>query len=452
MRKTPLFLCGIAVGVALLGGPASAHDVKDPVCRMTVDSDTTKYQHKLGSKTFYFCSKKCETSFVKTPEKYEKLAAQLEKESGRDYTVDLTTTPQEPMAGQPVQMAFAIRYADNKTLVPSFEVIHERFLHLLMVREDLAWFEHQHPEQGKDGIFRLTWRFPTPGRYTLYADFTPADGDNQIKPLPLTVGGGSPETLPLKPDTQRVKQIGDYRIELRVQPEPLRMEKAAVLTYTVRDRQGRPIRDMQPFIGAPGHLIAISQDGKEVVHTHAIHGTTLRPDEAGAVHVTPVMATEKGPAFSFKLTTPTAGLYKTWAQFMHANRVLTVPFTFKVEELWADVASGPPTRRRAPGPGAASATAPRKAGQKTTVQRATVVIDGEYQPATVSVKAGLPVELTFVRKEAVGCGDVVQFPKLGLKRTLKPGEKTVVMFTPRKAQTLRFTCGMSMYQGKVVVN
>jgi len=79
------------------------------------------------------------------------------------------------------------------------------------------------------------------------------------------------------------------------------------------------------------------------------------------------------------------------------------------------------------------------------------VIDGGYQPATVTVKAGRPVQLTFFRKEKTGCGDVVQFPTLGVKRTLKTGEKAVVSFTPSKPGTVPFTCGMSMYRGQVVV-
>jgi plastocyanin domain-containing protein len=83
-------------------------------------------------------------------------------------------------------------------------------------------------------------------------------------------------------------------------------------------------------------------------------------------------------------------------------------------------------------------------------QTATVVIDGGYAPATVTVKAGQPVQLTFIRKEKEGCGEEVQFPTLNLKRTLKPGEKAVVTFTPKKAGDIPFTCGMKMYEGKVV--
>jgi YHS domain-containing protein len=437
MRQTHL-LVSVALA-ALAVAPALAHDVKDPVCRMIVDSDTAKFKHRLGNKTFYFCSKQCETSFSRTPEKYEKLAAQLEGQEVRAYAASVTTD-RPAMAGKPVTITFALRYADTGEPVREFERVHERLLHLVMVSDDLAWFEHQHPTRVGDGSFKLTWSFPKPGRYFLYVDFTPSDGDNQLKILPLAVGGGPERPRPLRADSQRVKQAGEYRIELAVQPEPLRMERATLLTYTIRDRQGRPVRDMQPFIGAMGHLFAVSADGREVVHTHALQGTSEAggplPGAMGGdhLHVTPRMVTERGPSFTFKFTPPTGGLYKLWAQFMRQNRVVTVPFTLPVADLWETAKTDLP-----PAPGQAG------------VQRATIVIDGEYQPASVTVRAGRPVALTFVRKEDAGCGDVVQIPSLRLKRALEPGRKTVVTFTPRKTGAIPFTCGMGMYRGQVIV-
>jgi YHS domain-containing protein/plastocyanin len=430
--KTLTRLAAIAALALLAALPALAHDVKDPVCRMNVDSDTTKYHQKLGGKTFYFCSQACQVKFKTAPERYEKLAAQLEKQEPHEYTVGFQTDA-PAVAGQPVKMTLDIRYADTKAPVKEFELVHERLIHLIMTTEDLSWFEHQHPTRDAAGLFHLTWTFPRPGKYRLYADFTPADGDNQVKPIPLVVGGGAAQPVPLQPDPARVKQVGDLRFELTVQPQSLRMEKPALLTYTVRDAAGRPVRNVQPYIGAMGHLIALSQDGKEFVHTHVLQSASHAMGEKEAFHVTPAMVTEKGPAFSFKLTLPSGGLYKTWAQFMHRNRVYTVPFTFRVQDLWAP---------------AATASAPKPAAD--AVQRTTVIINGGFQPARVAVKAGQPVALTFLRKETSGCGNEVHFPSLGLKRSLKPGQKTTVSFTPQKNGTIAFSCGMGMYHGEVI--
>ena len=85
------------------------------------------------------------------------------------------------------------------------------------------------------------------------------------------------------------------------------------------------------------------------------------------------------------------------------------------------------------------------------MQKATVIINGGYSPATLSVKAGKPVEITFVRKSAAGCDGELLIPGLKFRKTLKQGEKTVVKFTPTKAQTIAYSCGMKMYKGQVVV-
>ena len=91
------------------------------------------------------------------------------------------------------------------SIVRDFEIVHTKRLHFLMVSADFAYFEHQHPQLGPDGRFRLVWTFPRAGRYFLFADFTPADGDNQILRTTLDVGGPirhAPTPPRLVPDTE----------------------------------------------------------------------------------------------------------------------------------------------------------------------------------------------------------------------------------------------------------
>lgn len=102
--------------------------------------------------------------------------------------------------------------------------------------------------------------------------------------------------------------------------------------------------------------------------------------------------------------------------------------------------------------GHADHAAPTRAQSAQGVQKVTVRVENAgYTPSSVAVKAGKPVELTFVLGKNPGCGQVVQLPALGVKRTLKAGEKSVVKFTPKKTGSLAFTCGMNMYKGQVVV-
>ena len=46
------------------------HEVKDPVCGMTVDPATARHQHELGETKYYFCSAGCEAKFASNPDRY----------------------------------------------------------------------------------------------------------------------------------------------------------------------------------------------------------------------------------------------------------------------------------------------------------------------------------------------------------------------------------------------
>ena len=86
----------------------------------------------------------------------------------------------------------------------------------------------------------------------------------------------------------------------------------------------------------------------------------------------------------------------------------------------------------------------------STAQRVTVVVDGSgYKPAKVNVKAGQPVQLTFVSKGS-SCANDIRIPALKKSLTLSTGQKKTLTFTPKKGQTIAFACGMKMFKGKVV--
>ena len=84
------------------------------------------------------------------------------------------------------------------------------------------------------------------------------------------------------------------------------------------------------------------------------------------------------------------------------------------------------------------------------VQQAVVRVQGGYSPATVRVKAGRPVRLTFDRQEASGCSDVVSIPAFGVRAALAPYQTTTVEFTPAEPGSYAFTCGMGMLRGEIV--
>ncbi|HEX7242177.1 MAG TPA: cupredoxin domain-containing protein [Longimicrobiaceae bacterium] len=85
------------------------------------------------------------------------------------------------------------------------------------------------------------------------------------------------------------------------------------------------------------------------------------------------------------------------------------------------------------------------------VQEVTVTVRGGYEPAHVRVRAGTPVRLVFDRQETSGCSEEVVLPEFGIRRFLPAHQKTTVEFTPARAGSFDFTCGMSMLRGRLTV-
>lgn len=85
------------------------------------------------------------------------------------------------------------------------------------------------------------------------------------------------------------------------------------------------------------------------------------------------------------------------------------------------------------------------------IQELEIVVQGRYRPNVVTVKEGIPVRLKFTRREDVACSERVIFSDFNVRRKLAPFTTTRIEFVPRKTGEFMFTCGMGMYQGKLVV-
>jgi RND family efflux transporter MFP subunit len=86
------------------------------------------------------------------------------------------------------------------------------------------------------------------------------------------------------------------------------------------------------------------------------------------------------------------------------------------------------------------------------VQTARIVVsDTGYEPATLSLQAGVPARLTFVRTSDKTCGTEIAFPSLKVKRPLPLNQPVTIDFTPANTGDITFTCGMNMLKGTIIV-
>ncbi|MFI7068974.1 hypothetical protein [Micromonospora sediminicola] len=248
--------------------------------------------------------------------------------SERGYTFQPTAAPEG-------QFAFRITGPDGRP-VTRYDVAHDKRMHLIVARRDLSGFRHVHPELADDGTWRVASPLAGPGVWRAFADFTPTGGE----PLTLGVDVTVPGTLaarPLPPPATSTTVDG-YTVTLTGAPEPGRTSR---LTLSV-SRDGRPVTDLQPYLGAYGHLVALRQGDLAYLHVHP-EGT---PGDG---------RTPAGPAVTFAAEVPSAGAYRLYLDFRHGDAVHTAEFTVVAGDQAPPAPTGPATTT-APTPDAGHGT------------------------------------------------------------------------------------------------
>ena len=283
----------------------------------------------------YVCPMGCEPGKIyRAPGRCPVCGMSLKNITGQAYSVQVRPTGGAIEPGTPISLVFTIKDPAG-AVVKNLEVVHEKELHLVMVLKDLSWFAHEHPRLQRDGTLRLTFTFPHPGEYVLFHDFTPAGVGMQVVPVTLRVEGTRPPPVALVADSTRVKEVDGYTVRIDT-GGLVYAGREAVFTYTI-SRKGRDVTDLEPYLGAIGHLAIVSEDLKHFVHSHPLgeaHGGRgdHEDEEHGGGHHNEhaehggVAAGSDRSVVSFHARFPEAGLYKSWAQFKHYGRILTVPF------------------------------------------------------------------------------------------------------------------------------
>lgn len=264
---------------------------------------------------------------------------QVGVQSHRGFTLTSDASSKNYQPQQPTTYIFSI-VDDQGATVKDFATVHEKIMHVIIVRNDLAEFQHVHPEfnqaTGKFTLANLT--FPSDGSYRIFADFTPmsaqrgADG----QPLGVTthedVNVGSLANYKAQPltDTQLTETFQNYTVQLIPSPTPVVAGQSTTLTFAI-NQDGKPVTNLEKYLGALGHTVVLREGDLEFLHTHAL-------DEN---------VTNQTSKIDFAVTFPTAAKYKVFSQFQHQGKVITTNFVVTAESTSARTNEGkvPPTQQ-----------------------------------------------------------------------------------------------------------
>jgi hypothetical protein len=95
---------------------------------------------------------------------------------------------------------------------------------------------------------------------------------------------------------------------------------------------------------------------------------------------------------------------------------------------------------------------PRAGPKANNSQNVTILVSARgYKPASVRLRRGIPAQLTFIRTVEQSCGREIVVPDYGINKPLPLNTPVIVTLTPNKYGRIKFTCGMGMFRGELVV-
>ncbi len=244
-------------------------------------------------------------------------------QSHRSYCIK-TMSDSIYLAQTPEVFKFSVIDDQGNTL-KVLDVVHEKIMHFIIVRKDLANFQHVHPEfNSTTGEFTLSnLMLPSDGEYRLFADFTPTAsqaGPDGSK-LPVTifqdVQVGSMANYRPEPmgSAEKSKTFGGYQITLVPQSANVTVGNSVGFDFDIK-KDGKPVTDLEKYLGAMGHTVVLREGDLQFIHAHA----TQKPEDVqtGKVH--------------FAISFPEAGAYKLFSQFQHKGKIITSDFVATVIE------------------------------------------------------------------------------------------------------------------------
>ena len=239
---------------------------------------------------------------------------------------------------------------------------HGRLMHLFVVSPSLDRLWHLHPDEVATGAFEHRLPNMPAGHYELFADLVHATGVSETVTGQLDTPGiiGAPlagddsewsEIRPppsprhgfggtRQPDSTSTPESG--RIVWVRDDTPLAPKRLTMFTFRVEDADGQPARDLELYMGMPGHAVFIKRDRQVFAHVHPSGSAPMAamniamPSNPSHAQHEPTLRPAQGEPFppatvTFPYGFPQPGEYRIFVQVKRAGRVITEVFDANVK-------------------------------------------------------------------------------------------------------------------------
>ena len=194
--------------------------------------------------------------------------------------------------GKEMELAFTILDLDSGKPVTDLEIMHEKPMHMILVRDDLKHFDHIHPRL--DGTrWVVPYTFRAGGDYRIWIDFM--KGMGHLVDFDVRASGPT--------DVDEPDKLFGLEVRMERHDNTLQFK-------VFKGGQALPITGI--FLGAAAHLVMIDDTLDDFSHAH--------DDKLDGDHTfifTPALSHDK--------------FYKIWLQFIVDGKVRTAAFSLEEE-------------------------------------------------------------------------------------------------------------------------
>ncbi|GAE28141.1 hypothetical protein AJ85_12965 [Alkalihalobacillus alcalophilus ATCC 27647 = CGMCC 1.3604] len=184
---------------------------------------------------------------------------------------------------------------------------HEKYMHLIVVSDDLQEFYHLHPEQIDLYTYEVTLPLRDLTSYKAFVDINPKGKHylieaNAIEGNILNHTHFCHNEMNLIPNKEKIKEISGKIVEMT--HGPLKIGEDVTLHFDLKGEKP------EPYLGALGHVVIIDDEVKQFIHVHP-----------NSDHETVFVAQFID-----------SGFYKLWVEFKFAEQIIAFPFWIEVKE------------------------------------------------------------------------------------------------------------------------
>ncbi len=203
-------------------------------------------------------------------------------------------------------------------------------VHLIIVRNDLAYIIHQHPPVGPNGLLRQTVTLPAPGPYRVLVDLYPnipgGQPNFQLFGHITVAGRYRPiELPPFRPDLV----VDGYHVDMQGHPA-VHAIQAEFVHVNVTDAQGHAVT-FTPWFGALAHAIFFHRGSLDYFHSHICAPNAPNCGLLPGVSSTRVTGHSTAPGkLTIGVLLPVSGTWRLFLQMKLGGRIVTAPYTLDV--------------------------------------------------------------------------------------------------------------------------